>query len=67
MKQSVIIICIHVDDMLLAGTGASIIHFKESMLQHFSLKLLGQVKFILGIQVKCTATSISLSQETYIL
>jgi hypothetical protein len=33
----------------------------------FKIKILGQAKFILGIQIQITETSIALSQETYLI
>jgi hypothetical protein len=65
-ESGVIIIGIHVDDFILAGTASSIIHFKEGMMSQFQIKMLGKVKFILGIQIKIEKMTISLSQKAYI-
>jgi hypothetical protein len=50
----------------MAGTSHSLSRFKDRMAERFKIKILDQAKFILGIQLKISPSSISISQETYL-
>ena len=62
-----LIVATHVDDFNMAGTPQSTSRFKKGMASHFNIKIIGQTKFLLGIQVHLSNASISLSQSTYLL
>jgi hypothetical protein len=59
-------VAVHVDDFAIAGIPSTISRFRRGMASKFKIKELGQAKFILGIQIKITSFSISISQETYL-
>lgn len=61
-----IIVYIHVDDFLMAGTIFAIIRFKTEFGSKFNTKELGPVKLLLEIQISVTGSSISLSQTNYL-
>jgi hypothetical protein len=65
-KEGKIIVGVHVDDFIMAGTSHSLSRFKDRMAERFKIKILDQAKFILGIQLKISLSSISISQETYL-
>ena len=58
-----IIVGIHVDDFILAGTILSLARFKDGMSRIFKVKLIGRAHWLLGIHIKYTDNSVSLSQD----
>ena len=66
-KESTVVICLYVDDMLIIGTNlVGILETKNYLSSHFKMKDLGEVDTILGIKVKRSDSQISLSQSHYI-
>ena len=68
-KNALIILAVHVDDMLIVSNSKSkLAEMKLSLGQHFKVKDLGEVKFLLGIEVvhNRKAGFIELSQQAYI-
>ena len=61
-----IILGLYVDDFIIAGVTRLVKEFIAFMRSRFSIKELGQVEFILGVQVTVLPTSISICQSTYI-
>ena len=64
--ESIIIVRVHVDDFIMVETPTSISRFRNRMAQHFYIKILGQAKFILGIQLKFSLSFIFICQKTYL-
>ena len=60
------IIALYVDDFIIMGIFTHIISFKDKILNIFKGKDLGELKFILGIQITQTQHNVELSQSTYI-
>ena len=55
MKNSCVLVCLYVDDMLIMGTSKDAINSTKMILNSsFDMKDLGQVDVILGIQIKRT-------------
>ena len=68
-KNAFIILAVHVDDMLIVSNSKTkLAEMKLSLGQHFKVKDLGEVKFLLGIEVirNRKAGLIELSQQAYI-
>ncbi|KAI3734277.1 hypothetical protein L6452_13742 [Arctium lappa] len=66
-KESTVIICLYVDDMLIIGTNLEgIRETKNYLSSNFKMKDLGEVDTILGIKIKRPGSQISLSQSHYI-
>ena len=68
-KDSFIVLAIHVDDMLIVSNSmASLTRMKTDLGKHFKVKDLGEVKFLLGIEVICNRRTgrIALSQQVYV-
>ncbi|KAJ9557208.1 hypothetical protein OSB04_011822 [Centaurea solstitialis] len=66
-KESTVVICLYVDDMLIIGTSlVGILETKNYLSSNFKMKDLGEVDTILGIKVKRSESQISLSQTHYI-
>jgi len=68
-RQDVIIITLYVDDMIITGNNTSKLEqVKVQLKNQFKINDLGELKFILGIEVKRDRKNhqISLSQEQYI-
>ena len=64
-----IILAIHVDNMLIvSNSNPELTKMKQNLTKYFKVKDLGEVKFLLGIEVNCNRTSgmIKLSQQAYI-
>jgi hypothetical protein len=59
-------IAIHIDDFTEVGHLAALQNFEQKMSSVFKIKILGQAKFILRIQIRVTEADIALSQETYL-
>ncbi|KAJ9543865.1 LOW QUALITY PROTEIN: hypothetical protein OSB04_023572 [Centaurea solstitialis] len=67
MKESTVVICLYVDDMLIIGTSlVGILETKNYQSSNFKMKDLGEVDTILGIRVKRSESQFSLSQSHYI-
>ena len=60
------IIVLYVDDFIIMGIFTHIISFKDKILNIFKGKDLGELKFILGIQITQTQQNVELSQSTYV-
>ncbi|KAJ9565484.1 hypothetical protein OSB04_001450 [Centaurea solstitialis] len=66
-KESTVVICLYVDDMLIIETSlVGILETKNYLSSNFKMKDLGEVDTILGIKVKRSESQISLSQTHYI-
>ncbi|KAJ9536248.1 hypothetical protein OSB04_un000581 [Centaurea solstitialis] len=66
-KESTVVICLYVDDMLIIGTSlVGILETKNYLSSNFKMKDLGEVDTILGIKVKRSESQISLSETHYI-
>ncbi|KAJ9566572.1 hypothetical protein OSB04_002538 [Centaurea solstitialis] len=66
-KESTVVICVYVDDMLIIGTSlVGILETKNYISSNFKMKDLGEVDTILGIKVRRSESEISLSQSHYI-
>ncbi|XP_074337413.1 uncharacterized protein LOC141674601 [Apium graveolens] len=62
-----VIICLYVDDMLIFGTDQNQVDkTKKFLSSNFDMKDLGEAEVILGIKIKRTKNSISISQSHYI-
>jgi hypothetical protein len=59
------IIGLHVDDFVIAASPKVMANTKATITSRFKVKDLGPTKYILGIQVLQTPTSISITQSTY--
>ena len=67
MKNSCVLVCLFVDDMLIMGTSKDAINSTKKMLNSsFDMKDLGQADVILGIQIKSTVEGYILTQSHYI-
>ena len=69
LKGQFIILVVHVDDMLIVSNSKSkLAEMKLNLTKYFKVKDLGEVKFLLGIEVvhDRKSGSIELSQEAYI-
>ena len=67
MKNSCVLVCLYVDDMLIMGTSKDVINSTKKMLiSSFDMKDLGQPDDILGIQIKRTVEGYILTQSHYI-
>ncbi|KAJ9538566.1 hypothetical protein OSB04_031299 [Centaurea solstitialis] len=66
-KESTVVICLYVDDMLIIGTSlVGILETKNYLSLNFKMKHLGEVDTILGIKFRRSESEISLSQSHYI-
>uniref|UniRef100_A0A0A9X0C4 Copia protein n=1 Tax=Lygus hesperus TaxID=30085 RepID=A0A0A9X0C4_LYGHE len=62
-----VIIAVYVDDLILSSTSLSAIEdIKNSLMQKFSMRDLGTLKYCLGVEVDQKDGSITLSQTKYI-
>ncbi|CAM8921452.1 unnamed protein product [Rhodiola kirilowii] len=62
-----VIICLHVDDMLIFGTDQNQVDLtKEFLSSSFAMKDMGEADVILGIKIKRENKSIALSQSHYV-
>jgi hypothetical protein len=60
-------IAVFVDDLVISSPSLRAIQqFKQNMHDRFNMKDIGELKTILGIEVKRTATSLTLTQQSYI-
>jgi len=69
LETKFIILAVHVDNMLIvSNSGSKLAEMKLNLTKHFKVKDLGEVKFLLGIEVICDRKlgSIDLSQQAYI-
>ena len=65
-KNSCVLVCLYVDDMLIMVTNKDIINFTKKMLcSNFDMKDLGLVDIILGIRVQRTKQGYFLTQSHY--
>jgi hypothetical protein len=68
-KTDFIILAVHVDDMLIVSNSkSSLAEMKLSLGRHFKVKDLGEVKFLLGIEVVRNRKNgyVKLSQQAYV-
>jgi len=64
--RSVLLVGVYVDDLVIAGADAEEVEeFKAAMKQRFNMSDLGLLSFYLGIEVRQSASGISLSQAHY--
>src|ERR1044072_7668805 len=62
-----VIVCLHVDDMLIFGTSLKVvIEIKQFLSSKFEMKDLGEVDVILGIKIQRKENGFSLSQAHYV-
>jgi transposase InsO family protein len=69
IEDDVLILAVHVDDCAMTGSSPKLILlYKEKLNARYALTDLGEVSWLLGIQVThdCATRSISLSQKAYI-
>ncbi|KAL8109854.1 hypothetical protein AgCh_025812 [Apium graveolens] len=65
-EQSVLLIIIYVDDLLICGNDMSqITHFQSMLSQTFHMKNLGPVSYFLGIEINRSQDGFFLSQKKY--
>jgi hypothetical protein len=65
--NSVILLVLYVDDILISGSFASAIDLVKDILHDkFSMKEMGPLHFFLGIEISQDASSIKLSQAKYV-
>ena len=63
------ILAVHVDDMpIVSNSKPKLAEIKHDLAQHFKVKDLGEVNFLLGIEVSCDrqAQTVEISQRAYI-
>ena len=66
-NNSCIIICLHVDDMLIFGTNLQVVIETKSFLRsRFDMKDLREEKVILGIKISRTPNGLNLFEEHYV-
>lgn len=65
-KKGELLIGVYVDDTVKAGHSAAIAEFNTEISQHYGIKELGPIKFLLAIQINQDENGISLCQSTYI-
>ncbi|KAF2284369.1 hypothetical protein GH714_021155 [Hevea brasiliensis] len=66
VEEKIMVVGVYVDDLILTGENRNVINkFKLEMQQKFDMTDLGLLSFYLGIEVKQTATSISVCQTGY--
>ena len=68
-KKGFIILAVHMDNTLIVSNlNSQLTEMKQALGQHFKVKDLGEVKYLLGIKVTCDRKSgcIELLQRTYI-
>ena len=68
-KGTFVILAVHVDNMLIVSNSTKkLVKLKDGLVEHFKIKDLGEVNFLLGIEVACDrkAGTIELSQQVYI-
>lgn len=66
--SSLIILIVYVDDILLAGPNATLIHqTRKSLEAHFKLKVVGDLHYFLGLEIAHSPQGISLCQRKYTL
>lgn len=66
-KARLLIVCVHVDDLLVTGTSLqSIFAFKREMASMFEMSDLGRLTYYLGIEVHQHKEGISLVQDQYV-
>lgn len=59
-------VCIYVDDLIFTGNSLKIIEaFKVSMKNEFDMTDMGMLHYFLGIEVRKTTYSISITQQHY--
>ena len=66
LENECVLIALHVDDFGIAGSQAAINFFKSQFKVKFSIKELGPVKRIVGLQVEQDFFGINISQSAYI-
>ncbi|KAK6118164.1 hypothetical protein DH2020_048065 [Rehmannia glutinosa] len=67
-STSLTVLCVYVDDIILAGNNLKEIqHIKSHLDATFTIKDLGTLKYILGIEVARTTKGIALCQRKYAL
>ncbi|XP_039827156.1 uncharacterized protein LOC120688863 [Panicum virgatum] len=65
-RRSVLLVGVYVDDLVIAGADAEEVEeFMAAMKQRFDMSDLGLLSFYLGIEVRQSASGISLSQAHY--
>lgn len=66
-NQETIILSVYVDDMFaIYNTEAGIKELEKFLQKHFSMKFLGQVNFLLGMQIDRTKDALVLHQNLYV-
>lgn len=64
----VLYVTVYVDDLVIAGANMSdILNFKSEISTRFNMKDLGELKYVLGIEVIKTEDNITLNQSKYAL
>lgn len=65
-EEGFLIVGLYVDDFIYGGTPAALSRFEKEMQAQFQIKLLGECKYILGMEVKQTKEGIAIHQSGYI-
>ena len=62
------VLLVYVDDIIVVGPNADMVHKVQLQLQSlFKLKVLGDLKYFLGLEIACSSKGICLSQRKYTL
>jgi len=65
-KDEMVVVALYVDDLVITGNEKLIKWTKSKLSEHFDMKDLGDIKYILGIQVSRDSNGIYLSQSTFV-
>lgn len=66
--SSLVVLLVYVDDIILAGPRAEHVNAAQNLLQRlFKLKILGDLKYFLGLEIGRSSKGISMSQRKYAL
>ena len=64
--DSFVTLLVYVDDIIIVGLSLDLINsFNWSLHQHFKLKDLSHLRYILGLEIACSKACIALSQRKY--
>ncbi|CAN1253632.1 Retrovirus-related Pol polyprotein from transposon RE2 [Linum perenne] len=67
-NDSILVLLVYVDDIILASNDLQLIeNMKERLKSHFKAKDLGQLKYLLGLEIARNKTGISMCQRKYCL
>jgi hypothetical protein len=61
-----ILLAIYVDDLVLVGPSKEVMKIKQQLMEKFEMRDLGDLSFILGLQVEMTPEKLEIHQGKYI-